>query len=85
MYPYQDPHLTVEQRTSDLLSRMETREKVGQLTQSLYGFHCYTRKGDDVTLSDELYREIERYGGIGAIYGIFRADPWSQKDFSTGA
>lgn len=84
MYPYQNASLPVKERLSDLLSRMNVREKIGQLTQSLYGFHCYTRHGDNVTLSPDLYREVEKYGGIGAIYGVFRADPWAQKDFSTG-
>ena len=36
-------NLPPEERAADLLGRMTLREKVGQLTQRLYGFACYER------------------------------------------
>lgn len=84
MEGYQNPNLSAEERARDLLSRMSVREKVGQLTQSLYGFHCYVKNGQELGLSENFCREVDRFGGIGAIYGVFRADPWAEKDFSSG-
>lgn len=81
---YRDPSRTPQERAGDLLSRMTLREKVGQLTQRLYGFAAYERRGADVELTEEFRREVARYSGLGALYGLHRADPWSGKDFSTG-
>ena len=68
----------------DLLSRMTLREKVGQLTQRLYGFRVYERHGQEIALVEEFRQEVERYSGLGTLYGLYRADPWSGKDFTTG-
>ena len=84
MYPYQNPQLPVEERVSDLLSRMTLREKVGQLTQRLYGFTSFVRKGDEIVFSDEFKDEVDYYSGLGTLYGLHRADPWSAKTFETG-
>ncbi|MDE7218953.1 MAG: glycoside hydrolase family 3 C-terminal domain-containing protein [Oscillospiraceae bacterium] len=84
MEHYLDPKASPVDRAAGLLSRMTLREKVGQLTQRLYGFACYERRGEEIILSEEFRRETERYGGLGALYGLYRADPWSGKDFSTG-
>ena len=84
MLPYQDQRLTPRQRALDLLSRMTLREKVGQLTQRLYGFHAYQRRGQEIVLLEEFQQEVKRYSGLGTLYGLYRADPWSGKDFSTG-
>lgn len=84
MEKYQNPALPPEARAEDLVRRMTLREKVGQLTQRLYGFRIYTRQGEQVTLSEEFRREVARYGGLGTLYGLHRADPWADKDFSTG-
>jgi hypothetical protein len=81
---FKDPSRAPEARARDLLSRMTEREKIGQLTQSLYGFRIYERDGERITLSKELACEAERYGGIGGIYGLFRADPWSARDEENG-
>ena len=68
MEAYRNVHLPPEERAADLLGRMTLREKVGQLTQRLYGFACYERHGGDIRLTEEFYREADRYGGIGALY-----------------
>ena len=84
MERYQDPALSPGERAADLLGRMTLREKIGQLTQRLYGFAVYERRGQEVSFTEEFRREVERFGGLGALYGLYRADPWSGKDFSTG-
>lgn len=81
---YRDPGLTPEARARDLLSRMSLHEMVGQLNQRLYGFSCYGREGQTLSLSETFCREAERWGGIGVLYGLYRADPWSGRDFATG-
>ncbi len=84
MENYKNPALSPEVRAEDLLSRMTLREKIGQLTQRLYGFGIYRREGDEILFDDEFRAEVQRYSGIGTIYGLHRADPWSAKDFETG-
>ena len=84
MENYKNPALAPEVRAEDLISRMTLREKIGQLTQRLYGFGIYRREGEEVVFDDEFRAEVERYGGIGTVYGLHRADPWSGKDFQTG-
>ena len=81
MYPYQNPKLPVEERVADLLSRMSLREKIGQLTQRLYGFTSFVRQGDEVVFTDEFKDEVEYYSGLGTLYGLHRAAPWSAKTF----
>ena len=84
MEAYKNANLSPAERAADLLGRMTLREKAGQLTQRLYGFACYERQGQEVRLTEEFRRETDRYGGIGALYGLYRADPWSKRDFDTG-
>lgn len=84
MEAYRNPALSPEKRAEDLLSRMTLREKVGQLNQRLYGFHAYERRDGKLTLSREFTDEVDRYGGMGALYGLHRADPWSGRDFESG-
>ena len=84
MYPYQNPTLSVEERVKDLLGRMTLREKIGQLTQRLYGFTSFTREGDNIRFSEEFEKEVGYYSGLGTLYGLHRADPWSAKTFETG-
>lgn len=81
---YRNSRLSARERAEDLLSRMNLQEKVGQLNQRLYGFAVYERNGDVISLTEELKEEIQRYNGLGVLYGLYRADPWSGKDYSTG-
>lgn len=85
---YKNSALSVEMRVEDLLSRMSVTEKVGQLNQRLCGFQMFDRvENEDGTVSfplnDAFKNEAERYG-IGVLYGLFRADPWSQKTYENG-
>lgn len=71
-------------RAKTLLEQMTTAEKVGQLNQHLYGFRIYRVENNAVIFSDELKDEVEKFGGLGIVYGLYRADPWSERDFKTG-
>jgi beta-glucosidase len=83
-YLYQDKTRSATERAKDLLSLMTVKEKVGQLNQRLYGFSIYERKENEIELTEEFKGEVENFGGLGVLYGLYRADPWSGKDFNTG-
>ena len=79
MKAYQDASLAPARRAKALLEEMTLAEKVGQLNQRLYGFRIYERKcvnGEDtIELSEEFRQEVEKYSGLGVLYGLYRADP----------
>ncbi|MGW0835296.1 glycoside hydrolase family 3 N-terminal domain-containing protein [Streptomyces prunicolor] len=84
---YRDPNAPVDTRVSDLLARMTLREKVGQLNQRMYGWDAYRRTPDSpdgFELTDALRAETDRFAGLGALYGLFRADAWSGVDHTNG-
>lgn len=84
-YPYQNPKLTIRERVNDLLGRMSLKEKVGQVNQHLYGWECYEKQtNDQVALTDKFKEHVDWGGGLGALYGLFRADPWSKVGFENG-
>ena len=82
--PYRRAAVPVGDRVRDLLGRMTLTEKVGQLNQRLYGWRAWRRAGDGFAATDQLTAEARRYGGIGAIYGLQRADAWSGQGWGTG-
>lgn len=71
-------------KAKTLLEQMTLQEKVGQINQRLYGFGVYEREGDSIRLSKEFCEEAEKYSGIGVLYGLYRADPWSQRTYENG-
>ncbi|GAB3922610.1 beta-glucosidase [Microlunatus endophyticus] len=83
--PYRDNTLGIEARVDDLLGRLTLREKIGQLNQRPLGWQLWQRRGPEVTLTETLDAELDRFGGLGAIYGLLRADAWSGRDWTTGA
>ncbi|MBO0452688.1 glycoside hydrolase family 3 C-terminal domain-containing protein [Candidatus Enterococcus murrayae] len=84
-FPYQNPNLTIRERVADLMDRMSLEEKVGQVNQHLYGWECYEKKKDgQIELTDKFKEHVKWGKGIGALYGLFRADPWSKVGFETG-
>lgn len=84
MEPYQNAKLMPSERAGDLLSRMTLREKVGQVNQRLYGFACYERQSSEIRPTQEFINEVQQYSGMGVLYGLYRADPWSKRDYETG-
>lgn len=81
---YRDASLPIEQRVQDLIARMDVDEKVGQLNQRLLGWECYRRDGDQIELTAKLQDEVKHWRGIGALYGLLRADAWSAVTWQTG-
>ncbi|MBP1039674.1 glycoside hydrolase family 3 C-terminal domain-containing protein [Vagococcus sp. BWB3-3] len=71
-------------KVKQLLQQMTLKEKVGQLNQRLYGWEVYTKKEGEITLTKTFKEEVDRWGSLGFIYGVFRADPWSGKNQETG-
>ena len=51
---------TSEQRAAELLKQMTLREKMGQLSQRLYGFRIYERDGDTIEFDREFKEEVEK-------------------------
>ncbi len=81
---YQNSALSARERAENLLSHMTLKEKAGQLNQRLYGFSIYERRGEEIELSREFKEEVEKYSGLGVLYGLYRADPWSGKTYDSG-
>ncbi|MDK2808467.1 MAG: beta-glucosidase [Clostridiales bacterium] len=77
-----------KRRAKKLLSKMTLQEKIGQVNQKLYGFAIYQREISNgkitITLSDEFKSEVAKYSGLGVLYGLYRADPWSKRDTENG-
>jgi beta-glucosidase len=78
------PAPTSEDTVDALVASLSLREKVGQLNQRLYGWQCVERSGSGYRLTDLFHAEVERWGGLGALYGLFRADAWSGRDWTSG-
>lgn len=81
---FRDPAQPLAVRVADLLGRLTLREKVGQLNQRLLGWHAYTRTHRGFVTTSALDGEVERWGGLGFLYGLQRADAWSGRDWSNG-
>ncbi|MGW0787478.1 glycoside hydrolase family 3 N-terminal domain-containing protein [Streptomyces sp. NPDC002911] len=81
---FRDPAAPVAERVRDLLSRMTLTEKVGQVNQRMYGWHVYERTPSGHRLTDAFRAQVAAYDGMGALYGLQRADPWSGVTAETG-
>lgn len=84
MQTYKNRHLSVGERVEDLLGRMTLKEKIGQLNQRMYGWDAYRKNGTRFELTEAFRDEVAAWDGMGALYGLFRADPWSGKTFANG-
>lgn len=80
---FRDPSLPVEARVSDLLARMTLQEKIGQLNQRLLGWHVYEKVEGEVRLT-EAFKTMVGELGLGGMYGLHRADPWSGVTLESG-
>lgn len=57
---------------------------VAQVHQVLHGWECVERVGGGYRTTDALAAVLDRWGGVGVIYGLFRSDPWSGRDHANG-
>ncbi len=74
----------IPDRINSLLNRMTLKEKVGQLNQKMYGWDAYKKTKNGYELTNAFKEQVARFDGMGALYGLFRADPWSNVNFSNG-
>ncbi|MEV0522819.1 glycoside hydrolase family 3 N-terminal domain-containing protein [Streptomyces sp. NPDC050439] len=84
---YRQADAPVADRVRDLLSRMTLTEKVGQVNQRMYGWDAYERTADPRDghrLTDAFRAEVAAFDGMGALYGLQRADPWSGVTLADG-
>jgi beta-glucosidase len=79
---YQNASLLTADRVKDLLARMTTEEKIGQLLIP-EGWKLYRRSGGTAELSPSV-SDVILGQKAGTIYGVFRADPWTQVTLATG-
>lgn len=79
---YKDRALSIEDRTADLLSHMTLEEKIGQLLQP-FGWKAYEHADGQLRLTEEFKSAVAQ-GGIGSLYGVLRADPWTEVTLETG-
>ncbi|GEO59506.1 glycoside hydrolase family 3 N-terminal domain-containing protein [Companilactobacillus bobalius] len=84
MFPYQNKDLTIRERVNDLISRMTLQEKIGQVNQHLYGWQSYYKDSSGINLTNKFKNHVNWGQGLGALYGLFRADPWSKKNYDNG-
>lgn len=80
---YKNSALSADERTADLLKRMTTDEKIGQLLCPL-GWPMYDKISDDSTAVSDKYIDFidNQHGGM--LWAVFRADPWTRKTLETG-
>ncbi|MBB3109678.1 beta-glucosidase [Paenibacillus phyllosphaerae] len=78
-----DVLLNSEERTAQLLSLMTIEEKIGQLIQP-FGWKTYHKQPDGTILLDEAFRAQVDEGGVGSLYGVLRADPWTEVTLENG-
>ncbi|MEV0211598.1 glycoside hydrolase family 3 N-terminal domain-containing protein [Streptomyces sp. NPDC050788] len=81
---YLDPAAPVTDRVRDLLGRMTLTEKVGQVNQRMYGWDAYERTPEGHRLTEAFRKEVAAFDGMGALYGLQRADAWSGVGFEDG-
>jgi len=81
---YRDKLAPIDVRVEDLLGRMTLKEKVGQLNQRMYGWHAYRKTEQGFELTEAFMEEVAAHDGMGALYGLFRADPWSKVTYANG-
>ena len=72
----------MEQRVSDLLSRMTLEEKIGQLRCTL-AWNYYDIRDKNVIPTD-LFKQDIKGGNIGMLWATYRADPWTRKSLTNG-
>ncbi|ATG55802.1 beta-glucosidase [Brachybacterium ginsengisoli] len=68
----------------DLVASLPLAGKVGQVNQRLKGWEAVRWVDEAPQVTDVLRAEVDRFGGIGALYGVLRADPWSAVRWGAG-
>ena len=91
--PYQNAALTIDERLADLMQRMTTEEKIGQLRCTMaWNYYDIPDRGTSqgrkgrkpVVVASESFKKDLQEGRIGMLWATYRADPWTQKSLENG-
>ncbi|WP_059049253.1 glycoside hydrolase family 3 N-terminal domain-containing protein [Paenibacillus senegalimassiliensis] len=82
MLLYKDSTKPIPERVKHLLDLMTLEEKAGQLVQP-FGWQTYEHIDGKVELT-ELFKSQVANGGVGSLYGVLRADPWTGVTLASG-
>ncbi|UVY84058.1 glycoside hydrolase family 3 C-terminal domain-containing protein [Brachybacterium sp. NBEC-018] len=66
------------------LDGLDVTGLAGQVNQRLKGWEAVRWVDGTPQVTDVLRAEVDAFGGIGALYGVLRADPWSAVRWGTG-
>jgi len=80
---YKDPSLAPGERAERLLALMTAEEKIGQLIQP-FGWKTYRKNNDGSIRLDETFQQLVKTSGVGSLYGVLRADPWTEVTLENG-
>ncbi|MFK3938150.1 glycoside hydrolase family 3 N-terminal domain-containing protein [Alkalihalobacillus sp. NPDC078783] len=81
---YENSRMSISERVEDLLEQMTLEEKVGQLNQKMYGWEAYRKTESGIELTEAFKEHVALGKGMGALYGLFRSDPWSAVTYENG-
>ncbi|OKP74612.1 beta-glucosidase [Paenibacillus sp. P3E] len=79
---YTDPDRPARERAEHLLGQMTLEEKAAQLVQP-FGWQAYEHTEGEITLTEDFKRQVAETG-IGSLYGMLRADPWTGVTLASG-
>ncbi|WP_054955075.1 glycoside hydrolase family 3 N-terminal domain-containing protein [Paenibacillus dakarensis] len=79
---FKDPSKPALERAELLLELMTLEEKVGQLIQP-FGWQTYENEDGRISLTESFKQQIAN-GGVGSLYGVLRADPWTGVTLENG-
>jgi beta-glucosidase len=80
---YKNRSAATDERVADLLARMTTEEKIGQLCAPT-GWEMYHKKGVEQVEPSPQFKERMQRMPPGSFWATLRADPWTQKTLETG-
>ncbi|WP_408006951.1 glycoside hydrolase family 3 N-terminal domain-containing protein [Pseudalkalibacillus sp. A8] len=84
MEKYKNHNYPIQERMKSLINQMTLKEKIGQLNQKMYGWDAYRKTENGYKLTKAFKEQVAKFNSMGALYGLFRADPWSKVNFSNG-
>lgn len=67
-----------------ITANMTLKEKIGQIAQIQAGYKCYDKTPDGIKFTESFCSTVREYGGIGAISGLLRSDPWTRRGYGSG-
>ncbi|MBW4082063.1 glycoside hydrolase family 3 N-terminal domain-containing protein [Paenibacillus sp. S150] len=79
---YKDPGKPAKERAEHLLGLMTLEEKAAQLVQP-FGWQAYEHTDGEITLTEDFKRRVAE-AGVGSLYGMLRADPWTGVTLASG-